>query len=409
MAIKYSEIKRKLYLDKARDFYVEGAALTHFWQNNGQGLGDYFTSQAEEFLKEIQDRDFGYELPIIYDVPFPPVKNPSFTFIDLFAGIGGFRIAFQEQNGKCLFSSEWNKYAKKTYEANFGEVPFGDITKIKEENIPSHDILLGGFPCQPFSIAGVSKKNALGREHGFLDKTQGTLFFDIARIIDKKRPKAILLENVKNLLSHDKGNTFKVIGDTLRELDYRIFAQIIDAKHFVPQHRERIYIVGFDNHEFKDSINFSFPSPPEKEQRVSDILEQDPDPKYILTNNLWNYLQEYAKKHKAMGNGFGYGLTDRNGIARTLSARYYKDGSEILIPRGEGQNPRRLTPEECKRLMGFPENFLIKDIGVSDMQLYKQFGNSVVVPVVKAIAVNMVKNLQELNGSKTSKNKLGNT
>lgn len=358
---------------------------------------------AEEFLLSAAESDFHYKLPLEYDVPFPPVQQPDFTFIDLFAGIGGFRIAFQEQNGKCVFSSEWNNYAQKTYEANFGEVPFGDITKVAENKIPNHDILLGGFPCQPFSIAGVSKKNALGRQHGFLDKTQGTLFFDIARIIDAKRPKAFLLENVKNLKSHDKGNTYKVIEETLKKLGYHVFSKILDARYYVPQHRERIFIAGFSKEHFDDVVNFSFPESSHNEPKLRDILERNPDPKYTLTNHLWNYLQEYAKKHKAMGNGFGFGITDLNGIARTLSARYYKDGSEILIPQGKGKNPRRLTPEECKRLMGFPEKFNIKNIGVSDTQLYKQFGNSVAVPVVQAMAVAMMKVIKPQSKHKIEK------
>lgn len=390
MAVKYSDIKRQVQLEKANTFENGADALTHYWQSNGENSGKYFIEEAEAFLQIAGDMDLQYELPFEYDVPFPPVQHPDFTFVDLFAGIGGFRIAFQEQNGKCVFSSEWNKYAQKTYEANFGEVPFGDITKINENKIPDHDILLGGFPCQPFSIAGVSKKNALGRQHGFMDKTQGTLFFDIARIIDAKKPKAFLLENVKNLKSHDKGNTYQIIEETLKELDYHVFSRVIDARYYVPQHRERIFIAGFSKKEFDATLKFSFPEPPEHEPIFRDILERNPDPKYTLTDHLWNYLQEYAKKHKAKGNGFSYGITDLNGVARTLSARYYKDGSEVLIPQGKGKNPRRLSPEECKRLMGFPKKFKIKDIGVSDTQLYKQFGNSVAVPVVQAIAVAMM-------------------
>ena len=386
MLIKYSEIKDLIKLQKASIFKEGAAALTHYWQSNGEDSGKYFKKDAEDFLKTVTEPEFSLKLPFEYDIPFPPVKDPYFTFIDLFAGIGGFRIAFQELNGKCVFSSEWDKYAQKTYEANFGEVPFGDITEIDEKKIPHHDILVGGFPCQPFSIAGVSKKNALGRQHGFLDKTQGTLFFDIVRIIGARKPKAFLLENVKNLKSHDKRNTFKVIEETLDELGYYVFSKILDAKHYVPQHRERIYIVGFNKKDFGNNVEFSFPIPPENSQLFGSILEDKPDPKYTLTNHLWNYLKEYARKHKAKGNGFGFGLTDINGVSRTLSARYYKDGSEILICQGKDKNPRRLSPKECKRLMGFPEDFKIEEIGVSDTQLYKQFGNSVAVPVVRAVA-----------------------
>jgi len=389
--MKYSKIKKQLALEKA-DFQENILAyLTHYWQNRGDTSGDYYKSEAETFIDVLAEKsDFDYQLPFEFDVPFPPVNNPDFTFIDLFAGIGGFRIAFQEVNGKCVFSSEWDKYVKKTYEANFGEVPFGDITKIDEKKIPDHDMLIAGFPCQPFSIAGVSKKQSLGKKHGFLDETQGTLFFDIARIIKEKKPKAFLLENVKNLKSHDKGKTFEVIDHTLKKLEYIVFSKVLDAKYYVPQHRERIFIVGFSKEYFNESIVYDFPEPPEKEQQIKDILDQNPNPKYTLSDHLWNYLQEYASKHRKKGNGFGFGLTNKNSIARTLSARYYKDGSEILISQGEENNPRRLSPEECKRLMGYPEEFIIRDIGVSDTQLYKQFGNSVAVPVVRVLARSMI-------------------
>lgn len=323
----------------------------------------------------------------------------EFTFIDLFAGIGGIRMGFQQHGGKCVFTSEWNTWSQKTYAANFAddhEIK-GDITKIDANDIPDHDVLLAGFPCQPFSIAGVSKKNALGRPHGFECTTQGTLFFDVARIIAAKQPKAFLLENVKNLISHDKGNTFQVIMETLREeLGYSVETRVIDAKHFVPQHRERIIIVGFQ----KDT-GFSFDSlrVPEQGPKLESILHpQDGteegdgvfttkdgrvQPKYVLTDKLWAYLQNYALKHKAAGNGFGYGLVNKDMISRTLSARYYKDGSEILVDRGAGKNPRRLTPRECARLMGFPEDWKIP---VSDTQAYRQFGNAVAVPVIAEVA-----------------------
>jgi DNA (cytosine-5)-methyltransferase 1 len=301
-----------------------------------------------------------------------------YTFIDLFAGIGGLRKGFENAGAKCVFSSEWDTYAQKTYQANFGEIPFGDITEIKAEDIPNHDILSAGFPCQPFSIAGVTKNNALGKEHGFKHAAQGTLFFDVARIIDEKRPRAFLLENVKNLKNHDKGNTFRIIINTLeKELGYTVYSHVIDGQLVVPQHRERIYIVGF-----REPINFTFPDIINKNKIVSDILEELVDKKYTLSDKLWNYLQAYAKKHREKGNGFGFGLVDLNKISRTLSARYYKDGSEILIPQANS-NPRRLTPRECARLMGFPDSFKIV---CSDTKAYKQFGNSVVVPVVEAIA-----------------------
>jgi len=299
-------------------------------------------------------------------------------FIDLFAGIGGFRLGFERAGGECVFSSEWDRFCQKTYQANFGEVPQGDITKIPEASIPPHDILVAGFPCQPFSIAGVSKHTALGVAHGFQHPTQGTLFFDVVRILRHHRPAAFVLENVKNLLSHDRGRTFRVIRHTLGvELGYSLYYQILDARTVVPQHRERVFIVGF-----REPIDFRFPHLPDKKPRLADILEDDVPPQYTLTDHLWNYLREYAEKHKSRGNGFGYGLADPNGVTRTLSARYYKDGSEILIPQ-EGKNPRRLTPRECARLMGFPDSFKIV---VSDTQAYRQFGNSVVVPVAEAVA-----------------------
>lgn len=318
-----------------------------------------------------------------------------FKFIDLFAGIGGMRIAFENNGGKCVFSSEWDKYCQKTYQANFGELPNGDIRNVNENDVPDHDILVAGFPCQPFSIAGVSKKNSLGKATGFLDKTQGTLFFDIVRILNKKRPKAFLLENVKNLKGHDKGNTWKIIESTLRELDYEIFYSIIDGQDYVPQHRERLFIIGFDKKIYSNNIKIKFDfdiKKPEIKLVLKDILDKKVDVKYTLSDQLWNYLQLYAEKHKLKGNGFGYGLPDKNGITRTLSARYYKDGSEILIQQS-GKNPRRLTPRECARLQGYPENYKIV---VSDTQAYKQFGNSVVVPLVEQIANKIINKIEDL-------------
>lgn len=321
------------------------------------------------------------------------VEEKAFKFIDLFAGIGGMRLAYEAAGGQCVYSSEWNKYSQKTYFANFGELPDGDITKVDARSIPRHDILVAGFPCQPFSIAGVSKKKSLGRATGFEDKTQGTLFFDVCRILRDRRPSAFMLENVKNLKSHDKGNTFKVIMESLHELDYAVFYQILDGQMFVPQHRERILIVGFDKKRFGDDIDFAFDVQPEKSKPVfGDILEANVDPKYTLSDKLWTYLQNYAAKHKAAGNGFGYGIAPLDGIARTLSARYYKDGSEILIAQ-EGKNPRRLTPRECARLMGYPDSFKIP---VSDTQAYRQFGNSVVVPLMAAVAKLVVAKMFEL-------------
>lgn len=335
--------------------------------------------------------------------------SSAFSFIDLFAGIGGFRLGFQASGGTCVFTSEYDKYAQITYRANFGDHGVnGDITKINENTIPDHDVLLAGFPCQPFSIAGVSKKNSLGRKHGFECETQGTLFFDIERIIEAKQPRAFVLENVKNLASHDRGRTLQVILRTLRDkLGYRVAPKIIDAARFLPQHRERVFLVGLhpDLKSHFDWGSVDLPEPAFGPKLASilhptggseDVEERFTDArgrvlkKYVLTEHLWDYLQGYAAKHREKGNGFGFGLVGPDDVARTLSARYYKDGSEILIRRRKGP-PRRLTPRECARLMGFdrPGRELFK-IPVSDTQAYKQFGNSVAVPVVEAIAKALV-------------------
>ncbi|HEY8949456.1 MAG TPA: DNA (cytosine-5-)-methyltransferase [Rhizomicrobium sp.] len=331
----------------------------------------------------------------------------AFTFIDLFAGIGGMRLGFESAGGKCVFTSEWNAYSQKTYRANFPSDDHeiaGDITEINEKEIPPHDVLVAGFPCQPFSIAGVSKKNALNRPHGFDCDTQGTLFFDIERIIKHHRPKAFLLENVKNLVSHDGGRTFGVIMDVLeRKLKYQVSWRVIDAKGWVPQHRERTFIVGFREDCGFNIRNIDLPDV-KNGPKLGSILHgknEKPDAhytdgsgatdKYTLTRHLWTYLQNYAEKHRKAGNGFGFGLFGPNDTARTLSARYFKDGSEILIKQGPGRPPRRLTPRECARLMGFDRAGRKPfQIPVSDTQAYKQFGNAVVVPVVEHIAKHML-------------------
>ncbi|UDQ78556.1 DNA cytosine methyltransferase [Erwinia rhapontici] len=372
-------------------------------------------------------------------LPAPPAHHPdyAFRFIDLFAGIGGIRSGFEAIGGQCVFTSEWNKHAVRTYKANWycdeqqhrfnqdiRDVTLSGDPLVDEEQayqhirqqVPDHDVLLAGFPCQPFSLAGVSKKNALGRKHGFEDEAQGTLFFDVARIITAKKPAIFVLENVKNLKSHDKGNTFRIIMSTLDELGYDVAdaavtgspdPKIIDGKHFLPQHRERIVLVGFRRDLALPAFSLSALSalyPPQRTP-LKALLDPVVDAKYILTPTLWKYLYLYAKKHQARGNGFGYGLVDpalEQGVVRTLSARYYKDGSEILIDRGwdkalgeedfdnadnQQNRPRRLTPRECARLMGFEqpgeEAF---HIPVSDTQAYRQFGNSVVVPAFAAVA-----------------------
>ena len=373
------------------------------WENNEEGPPKYAVPGLRQLL---------------YPGGRPPLNQSDFTFIDLFAGIGGFRKAFEKHGGRCVFTSEWDTYAQKTYLANYSvDHPLiGDITQVPEQNIPDHDVLLAGFPCQPFSIAGVSKKKSLGRKHGFEDATQGTLFFDVARIIKEKQPKAFLLENVKNLQGHDKGNTFKVIIETLeKELNYRVFYKVVDAKGFVPQHRERIFIVGY-----REDTEFTWDAlqlPDKGAKQMKDILhtqdgsEEVENPytvgkkakvndKYILSDKLWGYLQAYAEKHKKAGNGFGFGLVTKTSVARTLSARYYKDGSEILVSRGRG-NPRRLTPRECARLMGYDTPDQRFEIPVSDTRAYKQFGNGVVVPVVAEIARIMKPYIMELKDNDT--------
>ena len=377
---------------------IDTAFISHYLRSGDKKLKD----QAVEFGQEYFREDYPFGMPDILNesalqylieykkiIPFPRPEKPKFTFIDLFAGIGGFRMALQNLEGNCIYSSEWDKSAQKTYYSNFGEIPFGDITKDENKKyIPEKfDILCGGFPCQPFSIAGVSKKNSLGRKHGFDDEKQGNLFFHVAEIIEDHRPKAFFLENVKNLVSHDKGNTFKVIKETLLDLGYTFYSKVLDGKYFVPQHRERTIMVGFDKKQFYGKEEFSFPELPKEPPKFKDILEKEIDPKYTLSDKLWNYLQGYAKKHKEAGNGFGFGLADFEGVSRTLSARYYKDGSEILIPQPD-QIPRRLTPRECARLQGYPENYLIQ---AADTPLYKQFGNSVVVPLIQVVGEEIVK------------------
>lgn len=368
---------RQVHIRVDDDVYKE---LSDYSVVSGQSIQDCFSVAIRRLLvsakKELRSAENGI------------------SFIDLFAGIGGMRIAFESADVCCVYSSEWNKYSQQTYYTNFGVQPDGDITKIPAENIPDHDILVAGFPCQPFSIAGVSKKQSLGRATGFEDKTQGTLFFDICRILKAKRPKAFMLENVKNLCSHDKGRTFKIIRESLEELNYKIFYQIVDGQGYVPQHRERIVIIGFDISRYGKDIDFSFDLKPLKTPPVlRDILEAEVDDKYTLSDKLWIYLKNYAAKHREAGNGFGYGIAPLDGITRTISARYYKDGSEILIEQ-EGKNPRRLTPRECARLQGFPDSFKIP---VSDTQAYRQFGNSVVVPLMAELAKLLVGKLKELD------------
>lgn len=320
----------------------------------------------------------------LFSPPKERKSNRLFSFIDLFAGIGGIRIGFEVNGGECVFTSEWDPHAQKTYQENFKEVPYGDITKISPEDIPSFDVLLAGFPCQPFSQAGLKR--------GFED-TRGTLFFDIARIIEFHKPKVVFLENVRNLAGHDKGNTLKVILTTLENFGYKVHHKILNAKDFgLPQNRARIYIIGF-----LDEVDFIFPEPPKTKTRLGDILDKNVDNKYTISDKLWEGHQRRKEEHKLKGNGFGYSLFDENSeYTSTLSARYYKDGSEILIKQA-GKNPRKLTPREASRLQGFPENYIIP---VSDNQAYKQFGNSVAVPVIKLLAESILKVINKYGAEK---------
>ena len=347
------------------------------------------------------------------------MTNHKFTFVDLFAGIGGIRLAFEAHGGQCVMSAEFDRFAQKTYQAFFGEVPDfshikevdppGDITKLPPELVPDHDVLTAGFPCQPFSLAGVSKKNALGKPHGFNDPTKGTLFFNIKEILDKKKPKAFLLENVKHLERHDKGNTYRIIRNTLDELEYDVFDRVIDAAGWVPQHRERIYIIGFrrprenQNWRIEEFPEFFELAPPQNRLfELDNVLEVRVPDKYFLGPGTWDTLVRHRTYHQKQGNGFGYGLISppfKGAVTRTLSARYHKDGAEVLIDAGRIR-PRRLTPLECCRLMGFPEElqqYFVRDNGrqqpVSDTQAYRQFGNSVVVPVIRDIARVMIDKL----------------
>ena len=345
----------------------------------------------------------------------------KFTFIDLFAGIGGFRLGLNSAGGEAIFTNEWDQHAATTYRAWYGDenISTEDIRLIDpKKDIPSHDVLAAGFPCQPFSIAGVSKKNSLGRPHGFSDLQQGNLFFAICDIISAKKPKVVLLENVKNLMSHDKGKTWSVILESLDLLGYEVQHQVFNAAGWVPQNRRRVFIVALDRKHFSKEIieTFAFPAQPETKHKLSSILEKAaPDKKYMLTDNLWKYLQNYAAAHKAKGNGFGFKLYGPDGTTGTLSARYYKDGAEILIKQPGWKNPRRLTPKEAARLMGF-NNQMAKSQGfhrgfpqvVSDMQSYKQFGNSVCPLVVAEIAMEIQKVLKKQENINRHRESLGN-
>lgn len=341
----------------------------------------------------------------IFQNRIPPQQigdNTHFKFIDLFAGIGGFHCAMTAVGGECVFTSEWDKHAVKTYKEWYrtDNVMSDDIRDFDPSQIPDHDVLCAGFPCQPFSLAGVSKKNSLGRKHGFEDETQGNLFFSIMKIVEAKRPPILFLENVPNLKSHDKGNTWKVIEQHLFDADYETYSETVDASQWVPQKRKRIFIVCFDKKVFgrPDNIRFEWPENVTADgPKLASVLEDNPDSKYMLSDKLWEYLQNYAKKHAAKGNGFGFGLNHGDSVTRTMSARYHKDGSEILIEQSGWKNPRRLTPQEAHKLMGYNERYARMfghdgsfPLVVSDTQAYRQCGNSVVPQAIESVAREIV-------------------
>lgn len=394
--MKYSQIKNKLKISSDKKQISENAYITHFLQNRNEE-NDIYKKKAVEFISKRIGCNKGTELivdEIEWDIPFPPLGNPNFKFIDLFAGIGGFRIALQELGGKCVFSSEIDNAVKKTYEMNFGEFPFGDIRdftgpEITDEQlidlIPNHDVLAAGFPCQPFSSAGVSARVSLGQEHGFLDVVKGTLFFDIARIVKLKRPTIVFLENVKNFKGHDKGNTFITVKKTMEDLGYSFFSDVLNAEKVVPQSRQRFYMVCFN----RKVTDFKFPVFEGESKRLKDYLEEDVPDVYTISDKLWEGHIKRTKRNLDRGTGFTANVTDLEKPAKTLVARYGKDGKECLIPQ-EGRNPRKLTPRECARLQGFPENFKLP---VSRAAAYYQFGNSVSIPVIKAIAEKFIEYL----------------
>ncbi|MBN1621449.1 MAG: DNA (cytosine-5-)-methyltransferase [Endomicrobiales bacterium] len=414
--MKYSKIITQ-YEKYAESSGNELAYITHFMQNHGYFSVRFYEKLAKKYLngsngkskhhgtEEECEHPYTVLFPVKWDIPYPPPRNPSFTFIDLFAGIGGFRIAFQNTGGKCVFSCEKDEFAKKTYERNFGEMPFGDIRDFTapeitdrelNQRIPDHDVLTAGFPCQPFSLAGVSKKNSLGHKHGFDDPTQGTLFFDIKRILQVKKPSVFFLENVKNLIHHDEGRTFNIIKTTLSNLGYVFDYKVVDAAKWVPQHRERIFIIGYNPEKINASdLQIIIPEKPASSYRyrtLNDILQANVPAKYTLGPGTWSTLERHRAHHAQNGNGFGYGIhrlpVAKNTVTRTISARYHKDGAEILI-RQQRRRPRRLTVEEAMQLQGFnPDRYVFP---VSQTQAYRQIGNSVAIPAIQATALEIKK------------------
>jgi DNA (cytosine-5)-methyltransferase 1 len=399
--MQYTEIRNSLNIipDKIKDNAL--AYFTHYLQNYGTVVSDYYKEAAIKYLKKnstlkAEELTLQKYFPIIWDVPFPPGENYRFKFIDLFAGIGGFRISLQNAGGKCVFSSEIDTAAKKTYELNFGDVPFGDIKEFTSSNIcdeeldkliPDHDVLAAGFPCQPFSLAGVSARNYLGKEHGFDDNKQGNLFFDILRIVQVKRPSVLFLENVKNLKSHDNGRTFQTIERLIRAEGYSFNYAIINSQTEVPQRRERTYMVCFRG----NNTNFIFPNFDGEPKKLKEILEPFVNEEYTISNKLWDGHQTRSKRNSERGTGFTVKLADLEKPSNTIVARYYKDGKECLIPQ-IGKNPRKLTPRECARLQGYPESFIFSK---SKSAAYKQFGNSVSIPVIQKISNNIVNKMEE--------------
>jgi DNA (cytosine-5)-methyltransferase 1 len=397
----YSELKTLLKFDADKKLTDEHAYITHYLQNTKNGVSKAYKEKALSFIKERLET--GNELDeqfqtskTSWDVPFPPPEEPKFKFIDLFAGIGGFRIALQDLKGKCVFSSEFDNAAKKTYETNFGEFPFGDIRQFTGDHvndddlnrlIPNHNVLVAGFPCQPFSLAGVSARNHLGQLHGFNDEDKGNLFYDIMRIIQVKKPDVVFLENVKNFERHDDGHTYETVKMIMEDwLNYQFFSTVINAKQVVPQKRERIYMVCFR----KPTDKFSFPEFLGEPKKLKSILEENVPEKYTISDKLWEGHINRTARNIKRGTGFTAYPANLEKPANTLVARYGKDGKECLIPQ-EDKNPRKLTPRECARLQGFPEKFILPS---SDARAYRQFGNSVAVPVIKAIMKKIVRVLE---------------
>lgn len=397
-----------ILLPEAQKYCPEGSekkAVVHQWLNaiayEKQLFAEKMGATPQDLIKLLKKKNLYTDIESLRcklhkNLTLHAIDNPKFTFVDLFAGIGGFRLALQRQGGLGVFSSEWDKGAQKTYLENYGEHPFGDITAITNEKIddatlnqlvPDHDVLAAGFPCQPFSHAGVSARNSVGKDHGFKCDTQGTLFFDVMRISVVKKPQVLFLENVRNIEGHDKGLTFNVIKNSIEEIGYEFKYSIIDASPLVPQRRVRCYMVCFR----KDlEIDFKFPDINGEPLALKSILEKNVPEKYTISDRLWAGHINRTKRNLERGTGFTAHLANLDRPSNTIVARYGKDGKECLVPQGNN-NPRLLTPRECARLQGFPEEF---KISAARTPAYKQFGNSVAVPVIEEISKNIVKELR---------------